>query len=65
MIGVADQLRVGAGIGTEPGDDQETVTSVAGFAPQVSQICSGAVVVGSGSVVVGGPLGGAGGAAKR
>jgi len=37
--------------------DQDTVTSVAGSLPQVSSSCSGLVVVGSGSVVVGGPLG--------
>jgi hypothetical protein len=33
------------------------VTSVAGSPPQVSSSCSGSVVVGSGIVVVGGPLG--------
>ena len=33
------------------------MTSRAGSLPQVSSSCSGAVVVGSGSVVVGGPLG--------
>jgi hypothetical protein len=33
------------------------VTSRAGSLPQVSSSCSGSVVVGSGSVVVGGPLG--------
>ncbi len=40
-----------------PGALQDTVTSRAGSLPQVSSSCSGAVVVGSGSVVVGGPLG--------
>ena len=48
---------VGAGWATVPGAHQETVTSRAGSFPQVSSSCSGAVVVGSGSVVVGGPLG--------
>ena len=48
---------VGAGWATVPGALQETVTSWAGSLPQVSSSCSGAVVVGSGSVVVGGPLG--------
>ena len=48
---------MGAGWATEPGAAQETVTSVAGSLPQVSRSCSGLVVVGSGSVVVGGPLG--------
>ena len=41
-----------------PGALQDTVTSRAGSLPQVSSSCSGSVVVGSGSVVVGGPLGG-------
>jgi hypothetical protein len=40
-----------------PGALQDTVTSVAGSPPQVSRSCSGSVVVGSGSVVVGGPPG--------
>jgi hypothetical protein len=40
-----------------PGADQDTVTDVAGSAPQVSRSCSGAVVVGSGNVVMGGPGG--------
>ena len=48
---------MGAGWATVPGASQVTVTSVAGFSPQVSHSCSGAVVVGSGSVVVGGPDG--------
>src|ERR1700722_8432860 len=48
---------VGAGCATVPGALQETVTSWAGLLPQVSRSCSGAVGVGSGSVVVGGPLG--------
>ena len=39
------------------GADQDTVTDVAGSAPQVSRSCSGAVVAGSGNVVVGGPDG--------
>ncbi len=52
---------MGPGCGTVPGAVQVTVTSVAGFAPQVSHSCSGAVVVGSGRVVVGGPDGGVGG----
>ena len=33
------------------------MTWVTGLAPQVSSSCSGSVVVGSGSVLAGGPLG--------
>ena len=57
MIGRVETASVGAGCATVPGALQETVTSLAGSLPQVSRSCSGAVVVGSGSVVVGGPLG--------
>ena len=57
MIGRVEKMSAGAGCGTVPGADQDTVTAVAGSAPQVSSSCSGAVVVGSGSVVVGGPEG--------
>ena len=57
MIGRVETASVGAGCATVPGALQETVTSLAGSPPQVSRSCSGAVVVGSGSVVVGGPLG--------
>jgi hypothetical protein len=57
VIGWAEKASVGAGCATVPGADQDTVTSVAGSPPQVSSSCSGVVVVGSGSVVVGGPLG--------
>ena len=57
MIGRVEKISAGAGCGTVPGADQDTVTAVAGSAPQVSSSCSGAVVVGSGSVVVGGPEG--------
>jgi hypothetical protein len=60
VIGAVDHDSVGAGCGTSPGDIQVTVTSVAGLLPQVSHNCSGAVVAGSGSVVVGGPAGGLG-----
>ena len=56
-IGRVENASTGAGWATVPGADQDTVTCVAGSAPQVSSSCSGAVVVGSGSVVVGGPLG--------
>jgi hypothetical protein len=57
VIGRVDQARVGAGWATVPGALQDTVTWVAGLAPQVSSNCSGSVVVGSGSVLAGGPLG--------
>src|ERR1700733_336488 len=57
VIGSVDTASVGAGWGTVPGAFQDTVTSRAGSLPQVSSSCSGSVVVGSGSVVVGGPLG--------
>ena len=57
MIGLVDTARVGAGCATVPGALHDTVTSRAGSPPQVSSSCSGSVVVGSGSVVVGGPLG--------
>jgi hypothetical protein len=57
VIGSVETARVGAGWGTVPGALQDTVTSRAGSLPQVSSNCSGSVVVGSGSVVVGGPLG--------
>lgn len=57
MIGLVEMASVEAGCGTVPGALHETVTSWAGLLPQVSRSCSGAVVVGSGSVVVGGPLG--------
>jgi hypothetical protein len=57
-IGRVEKASTGAGWATVPGADQDTVICVAGSAPQVSSNCSGAVVVGSGSVVVGGPLGG-------
>jgi len=58
VIGLVDTASVGAGWGTVPGAFQDTVTSRAGSLPQVSSSCSGSVVVGSGSVVIGGPLGG-------
>jgi hypothetical protein len=64
VIGLADTARTGAGCGTVPGALQDTVTSRAGSAPQVSSSCSGLVVVGSGTVVVGGPLGGPAAAAR-
>ena len=57
VIGWVEKASVGAGCATVPGADQDTVTSVAGSPPQVSSSCSGSVVVGSGIVVVGGPLG--------
>jgi hypothetical protein len=57
-IGWVEKDSTGAGCATVPGADQDTVTSVAGSRPQVSSSCSGSVAVGSGSVVVGGPLGG-------
>jgi hypothetical protein len=56
-IGWREKVSVGAGIGTDPGADQDTVICVAGSAPQVSRSCSGAVVTGSSTVVVGGPAG--------
>jgi hypothetical protein len=57
VIGRVETASVGAGWATVPGALQETVTSLAGLLPQVSRSCSGPVVAGSGSVVVGGPLG--------
>jgi outer membrane protein assembly factor BamB len=53
VIGRVEIASDGAGWATVPGADQETVTSWAGLLPQVSSSCSGAVVVGSGTVVVG------------
>src|ERR1700753_760072 len=56
-MGWVEYRSVGAGGATVPGAHHDTVTSVAGSLPQVSSNCSGSVVVGSGRVVVGGPLG--------
>jgi hypothetical protein len=57
VIGLVEKRSAGAGWATVPGADQDTVTSEAGLLPQVSSNCSGSVVVGRGTVVVGGPLG--------
>ena len=65
VIGWVEYRSVGAGWATVPGAHHDTVTDVAGSAPQVSSSCSGSVVVGSGSVVVGGPLGAVAAAAER
>src|ERR1700722_12619783 len=58
VIGACDRASIGCGMATVPGASQDTVTCRAGSLPQVSSSCSGAVVVGSGTVVVGGPDGG-------
>ena len=58
VIGARDSASVGRGMGTVPDASHDTVICLAGSLPQVSSSCSGAVVVGSGRVVVGGPDGG-------
>src|SRR6201992_332411 len=63
-MGWVEYRSVGAGGATVPGAHHDTVTSVAGSLPQVSSNCSGSVVVGSGRVVVGGPLGAVGARAR-
>jgi len=57
VMGRVEMASTGSGWATVPGANQETVTDRAGSLPQVSRSCSGAVVVGRGSVVVGGPEG--------
>src|SRR5258708_39972947 len=58
VMGSVEYASVGADMGTVPGADHETVTSVGGSAPQLSRKPSGAVPVGNATAVRGRPSGG-------